>query len=43
MSDRAIRLSDVTVAYGSHPAVRRVSGVFAPGSSDRDCRPERRR
>jgi zinc/manganese transport system ATP-binding protein len=32
MRDGAIRLSDVTVAYGRHPAVRRVSGVFAPGS-----------
>ncbi len=30
--DAAIRLNDVTVAYGRQPAVRHVSGVFAPGS-----------
>ncbi len=32
MSDALIRLSDVAVAYGRHPAVRHVSGTFAPGS-----------
>ena len=32
MTAPAIRLDDVSVAYGRHLAVRRVSGVFAPGS-----------
>ena len=32
MSGTAIRLSDVTVAYGRHPAVHHVSGVLEPGS-----------
>ena len=32
MSPGAIHLRDVTVAYHGHPAVRGVSGTFAPGS-----------
>lgn len=32
MSAAAIRLDDVTVAYGRHQAIREVSGCFEPGS-----------
>ncbi len=32
MNDAVIRLNDVVVAYGRHPAVRHVSGAFAPGT-----------
>jgi zinc/manganese transport system ATP-binding protein len=32
MTGPVLRLNGVTVAYGRHPAVRNVSGTFAPGS-----------